>query len=151
MMTRPIHYFDSLTSETTPAGGNMFGKMEFSSDERRLLEARARYARAEMMANLLADGLIWLGRQYHRVVAALKADFKRRAAEAQLFRMSDREGVREWNFSLIGMSDRELSDLGLCRADIPFAVREAVGLMPAFDAATGTTVASANENLRRAA
>ena len=33
------------------------------------------------------------------------------------------------------MSDRELSDLGLCRADIHFAVREtAEGVMPQFDA-----------------
>ena len=135
MMTRPIHYFDSLTSETTPAGGNMFGKMEFSADERRLLEARARYARAEMAANLIADGLVWLGKQWDRAVAALKADLKLRTAEAQLFRMSD----------------RELSDLGLCRADIPFAVRQAAGLIPAFDAATGTVVAPANENLRHAA
>lgn len=135
MMTRPIHYFDSLTSETTPAGGNMFGKMEFSADERRLLEARVRYARAEMVANVLADGLVWLGKQWNRATAALKADLKLRAAEAQLFRMSD----------------RELADLGLSRADIPFAVRQAAGLTPAFDAATGTTVAPANENLRHAA
>jgi uncharacterized protein YjiS (DUF1127 family) len=133
MMTRPIHLFDSLTSETTPAGGNTI-KTVFSFDERRLLEARARYARAEMAANLLTDGMLWLGKQYRSLVAAMKADLKLRTAEAQLFRMSD----------------RELSDLGLCRADIPFAVREAAGLVPAFDAATGTVSAS-NENLRRAA
>ena len=36
------------------------------------------------------------------------------------------------------MSDRELADLGLSRADIPFAVRETVeGVMPQFDAVTG--------------
>ena len=133
MMTRPIHLFDSLTSETTPAGGNMT-KMDFSFDERRLLEARARYARAEMAANLLTDAMLWLGKQSRSLVAAVKADLKLRTAEAQLFRMSD----------------RELSDLGLCRADIPFAVREATGVVPAFDAATGT-VAASNENLRRAA
>ena len=133
MMTRPIDLFDSLTSETTPAGGNMT-KMDFSFDERRLLEARARYALAEMVANLLTDALVWVGKQYQSLLAAVKADLKLRTAEGQLFRMSD----------------RELSDLGLCRADIPFAVREAAGIVPAFDAATGT-IAASNENLRRAA
>ena len=58
-----------------------------------------------------------------------------RAAEAQLHRMTD----------------RELSDLGLCRADISFAVREAAeGIVPQIDGVTGLVVA-ANQNLRRAA
>jgi uncharacterized protein YjiS (DUF1127 family) len=134
MMTRPIQFFDSLTSESTPAGGNAI-KTDFSFNERRLLEARARYARAEMAANLLVDALLWVGKQYKRLAAAVKADFKLRAAEAQLFRMSD----------------RELSDLGLCRADIPFAVREvAHGVMPQV-VSTDPHGIAANENLRRAA
>ncbi|MBS0525286.1 MAG: DUF1127 domain-containing protein [Proteobacteria bacterium] len=49
------------------------------------------------------------------------------------------------------MTDRELSDLGLTRADIPFAVREnAVGVMPQVDAYTGYAT-PANQNVRRAA
>ena len=49
------------------------------------------------------------------------------------------------------MSDRELSDLGLCRADIHFAVREtAEGVMPQFDVVAGH-VTPANQNVRRAA
>src|SRR5690242_13829074 len=83
MMTRPIQYFDSLTSESTPAGGNTI-KTDFSFNERRLLEARARYARAEMAANVLTDAILWVAKQYTRLVAAVKADFKLRAAEAQL-------------------------------------------------------------------
>ncbi len=68
-------------------------------------------------------------------VGGIKADLKLRAAEAQLHRMSD----------------RELSDLGLCRADITFAIREAAeGVTPAFEGA-GERIAAANQNLRRAA
>jgi len=49
------------------------------------------------------------------------------------------------------MSDRELSDLGLTRSDIPFALREtAVGVMPQVDAFTGYAT-PANQNMRRAA
>lgn len=136
MMTRPIHLFDSLTSEATPAGGNMHAKTEYSFNERRLLEMRARYARAEMAANLLTDGLLWVGKQYKRIAAAIKEDFKLRAAESQLLRMSD----------------RELSDLGLCRADIPFAVRNAAhGVMPQVASTADRGIAAANENLRHAA
>ena len=59
------------------------------------------------------------------LVGGIKADLKLRAAEAQLHRMSD----------------RELSDLGLCRADITFAVREAAeGVAPQFDAVAGQRV-----------
>lgn len=133
MMTQPIQMFENLTSETTPAGGNA-SKSGFSIEERRALEIRARYARAELLANLLTDGLLWLGKQAKRLVAALKADFKLRAAEDQLRRMSD----------------RELADLGLCRADIEFAVREASGEMPVIDTASGQ-VTAANQNLRNAA
>ena len=100
-----------------------------------MLELRARYARAEMLADGLADGLVWLGRQYKRLVAAIKADFKLRAAESQLFRMSD----------------RELADIGLCRADIHFAVREtADGVMPEIDHVAPIAM-PANQNLRRVA
>lgn len=135
MMTQPIRTFEDLTSETAPAGGNGISKIGFTFDDRRLIELRARYARAEMLANALGDGLLWLGRQYHRLVAGIKADMRVRAAEAQLHRMTD----------------RELSDLGLCRADISFAVREAAeGIVPQIDGVTGLVVA-ANQNLRRAA
>ena len=135
MMTQPIRTFEDLTSETAPAGGNDIAKLNLSFENRRLLEMRARYARAELMANSLGDVILWLGRQYDRLVAGIKADFKLRAAEGQLFRMSD----------------RELSDIGLCRSDIHFAVREAaVGISPQIDAATGH-VTAANQNLRRAA
>ena len=50
------------------------------------------------------------------------------------------------------MSDRELADLGLSRAEIPFAVREAQveGVMPAYDAAHEAAVAAANRNERPA-
>src|SRR5262245_18045225 len=117
MMTCPIHYFDSLSSEATPAGGNAF-KTDFSHNERRVLEMRARYARAEMVGNVVSDAVLWVAHQAKRLVAAIKEDAKLRAAETQLHRMSD----------------RELADLGLCRADIPFAIREqktVEGVMPA--------------------
>ena len=133
MMTQPIQMFENLTSETS-AGGKRLTKLGFSFDDRRLIERRARYARAALLADSLTEALLWLNRQARRVVQAIKADYKLRAAEAQLFRMSD----------------RELSDLGLSRAEIPFAVREVEGVMPQFDAVTGH-VASANQNVRNAA
>jgi len=75
------------------------------------------------------------GRQYSRFVGAIKTDFKLRAAESQLHRMTD----------------RELADIGLCRGDIPFAIREtAHGVMPEIDRVTHTAP-SANQNLRRVA
>ncbi|MDP1961002.1 MAG: DUF1127 domain-containing protein [Reyranella sp.] len=103
--------------------------------DRHMIELRARYARAEFVADALGDALLWIGRQYGRLVAGIKADLKLRAAEAQLLRMTD----------------RELTDLGLTRGDITFAVREAAeGLAPQIDAVTGN-VAAANQNLHRAA
>lgn len=131
MMTRPIHLFDSLTSETTPAGGNTYIPT-FSYDERRILEMRARYARAELVGNLVSDAVLWVAKQCQRLVAAIKADFKLRAAEAQLHRMSD----------------RELQDLGLCRADISFAVREVAveGVEPVIDNHLHAEIAAANRN-----
>ena len=135
MMTQPIQMFENLTSETAPVGGNDVTKVGYSYEDRRLIELRARYARAEMMANTLGDAILWVGRQYNRAVAAIKADLKLRAAEAQLFRMTD----------------RELADLGLCRADIPFAIREAAeGVTPQIDGVTGH-MTPANQNLRHAA
>lgn len=135
MMTQPIQMFESLTSETTPAGRNDTTKAGFTLADRHMIELRARYARAEFVANALGDGLLWIGRQYGRLVAGIKADLKLRAAEAQLFRMSD----------------RELADLGLARGDIQFAVREAAeGIAPQIDAVTGSVIA-ANQNLHRAA
>ena len=75
--------------------------------------------------------------RWHRLVAAIKADFKLRAAEAQLFRMSD----------------RELADIGLCRGDISFAIREVARRRGCreFDARLTGHVTAANQNLRRAA
>jgi len=135
MMTQPIQMFENLTSETSPAGGNDIAKTTLTFEERRMLELRARYARAELVANGLADALLWLGRQYSRLVAAIKTDFKLRAAESQLLRMTD----------------RELADIGLCRGDIPFAIREtAQGVMPEIDRVTQAAI-PANQNLRRVA
>ena len=52
---------------------------------------------------------------------------------------------------LASMSERELADMGLCRADIAFAVREAAeGLMPTIDPVTQHAL-PANENGRRMA
>lgn len=134
MMTQPIQMFENLTSETSPAGGNAIAKTPLTFEDRRMLELRARYARAELVANGLADVLLWVGRLYKRATAAIKESYKLRLAESQLHRMSD----------------RELSDIGLCRGDIFFAVREpAHGVMPEIDHATGG--APANENLRRVA
>jgi hypothetical protein len=135
MMTQPIRTFKDLTSETAPAGGNANSKFGLTIDDRRLIELRARFARAEMLANGIGDAILWVGRQYDRLTAGIKADLKLRAAEAQLHRMTD----------------RELSDLGLCRADINFAIREAAeGVTPAFDQ-VAAPVTPANQNLRRAA
>ena len=135
MMTQPIRTFKDLTSETAPAGGNAYSKIGFTLDDRHMLELRARYARAEWLANALGDAVLWVGRLYDRAIGGIKADLKLRAAEAQLHRMTD----------------RELSDLGLCRADITFAIREAAeGVAPRFDD-VGGQVTAANQNLRRAA
>ena len=132
MMTQPIRTFKDLTSETAPAGGNDFTKHNLSHQDRRLLEQNARYARAELMANALGDAVLWLGRQWRRLGAGIKADFKLRAAEAQLFRMSD----------------RELADIGLSRAEIPFAVREVQieGVAPSIENHPTAEVAAANRN-----
>ncbi len=132
-MTRPIETFDNLTSEISPAGGNV-SKHVLTLNDRQYYEQRARYERAEMMANALGDLGLWVGRQYRRLVDAVRGDLKLRAAEAQLHRMTD----------------RELADLGLTRADIAFAVREAVGEAPLVDT-TGAPAVAANGNLRRAA
>jgi uncharacterized protein YjiS (DUF1127 family) len=135
MMTQPIQTFENLTSETS-AGGNDLTKLGFSFDDRRLIERRARFARAALLADVLTEGLLWLSRKAKHVVEAVKADYKLRAAEAQLFRMSD----------------RELRDLGLSRTEIPFAVREAQveGVMPQADAAHAAAVSAANRNERPA-
>lgn len=138
-MTQPIQMFENLTSETTPAGGNATVKTTYQTGsalvDRRLIELHARYARAEFLANALGDAVLWLRRQGARLAAAIRADFQLRHAESQLNRMSD----------------RELSDMGLCRADIAFAVREAAeGLMPNIDPMTQGAF-PANENLRRVA
>jgi uncharacterized protein YjiS (DUF1127 family) len=138
MMTQPIQMFENLTSETS-AGGNDLTKLGFSHDDRRLIERRARFARAALLADGLSEAVLWVARQTKRLVEAVKADYKLRAAEAQLFRMSD----------------RELADLGLSRAEIPFAVREAQveGVEPAFDverAAHEAAVSHANRNERPA-
>jgi uncharacterized protein YjiS (DUF1127 family) len=111
MMTQPIQTFQNLTSETTPAGGNTNTKTGFAA---------------------------WIRAPFKRLVESVKADFRLRAAEAELFRMSD----------------RELADVGLSRGDIPFAVRRGAetvaGDAPAIGRATAAAQA-ANENLRHIA
>ena len=131
MMTRPIHYFDSLTSETSSAGGNAY-KVALSHDERRVLEKRARFARADLVGKFIGEAALRIGQGFKHLFAAVKADFSLRNAEAQLHRMSD----------------RELSDLGLCRADIPFAVRDVrvEGVAPQIDNHHAAEVAAANRN-----
>ena len=130
MMTQPIVIFKDLTSETAPAGGNV-AKTGFSHEDRHGLELNARYGRSQMIAHLVTDAILWVAGQYKSGAAALKANFKLRAAEAQLYRMSD----------------RELADLGLCRADISYAVREAAseGVSPEFVTHTAP-VEAANRN-----
>ena len=135
MMTQPIQMFENLTSETSPAGGNAIAKTTLSFEDRRMLEMRARYARAELVANGLADVLLWVGRHYKRLAAPIRTDFKVRAAESQLFRMSD----------------RELADIGLTRGDIHFAIREPAPEGIAPEVAHARATAAANENLRRVA
>jgi uncharacterized protein YjiS (DUF1127 family) len=138
MMTQPIQTLQNLTSETTPAGGNALAKIGLSHEHRRMIEMDARYGRAAAIADALSNAILWVGVQYKRLAEAVKADFRLRAAESQLFRMSD----------------RELADLGLSRADIPFAVRRA-----ADEAVTGETPViagaaagkPANQNLRHVA
>ena len=134
MMTQPIRTLNNLSSETSPAGGNDIAKfsLPLSFEERRLLDLRARYARAEVLANALGDMILWLRRSFGRLTAGIKENYKLRAAETQLNRMTD----------------RELADLGLCRADIAFAVRETRGYRPQFDVADPVT---ANQDWRRAA
>ena len=120
MMTQPIQTFEESDQRNCAGGGKRLPRSALSYEDRRLLELRARYARAELMADIL-DRRRPVARPADaaRLVAGIKADFKLRAAEAQLFRMSD----------------RELADIGLCRADIPFAVREAArGVAPEIDA-----------------
>ena len=133
MMTQPIRTFKDLASQTTPAGGN--SKIGLAFDERRVLEMRTRTARARLIADGLVDALLWMGRQWRRLVDGVKADFKLRAAEAELHRMTD----------------RDLADIGLSRSDIPFAVRQtAYGVMPEVSRFDGIRDV-ANQNLRRAA
>src|SRR5262249_52334639 len=128
-----IRTFRNMTNEATPAGGNT--QLTMSFEDRQRLEARARYARAELVADALVDGILWLRRPWRRLVEAVKTDFQLRAAQAQLHRMSN----------------RELADLGLSRADIPFAVRQAVhGVSPQIEGYDGAA-AAANQNWRRAA
>lgn len=112
MMTQPIRTLQNLTSETTPAGGNASSRIGLSR---------------------------WIRAPFKSLFAAVKADFRLRAAEAQLFRMTD----------------RELADVGLSRGDIPFAVRRAneepaTGETPMIGSATAAARA-ANENLRHIA
>jgi uncharacterized protein YjiS (DUF1127 family) len=130
MMTQPIQTLQNLTSET--AGGNELTKLGFSHDDRRLIERRAHFVRAASVAAGVTEAVLWLGRQAKRAVEAVKADYRLRTAEVQLQRMSD----------------RELSDLGLSRAEIPFAVRAATveGMMPSIETAYVPRTVAANRN-----
>jgi uncharacterized protein YjiS (DUF1127 family) len=135
MMTQPIRTVNNLSSETSPAGGNDIAEytLPLSFEDRRLLDLRARYARAEVLANGLGDMILWLRRTFGGLFAGIRENNKLRAAETQLNRMTD----------------RELADLGLCRADIAFAVRETQGFRPQFDVADPVT--TARQEWRRAA
>ena len=135
MMTQPIRYFLDLTSEPAPVSQTKAPKPVLSGEDLRMFEMRARYARAQLVGDFIATAIIWVGQKAKALVAWIKADMKLRAAETQLLRMSD----------------RELSDLGLCRSDIHFAVREATyGIAPEIAEITGHAV-PANQNLRHAA
>ena len=103
MMTQPIQMFENLTSETSPAGGNAHYQDR---------PCRSRTAACSSCAPATPAPSWWpmawptrsCGSAGSTAASspAIKADFKLRAAEAQLFRMSD----------------RELADIGLCRGDI---------------------------------
>jgi len=133
MMSQPIRIFESLTSE--PVATDVAApKLVFSFEERARLEARARYARAEMVSETAVDAILWIGRQVKAVIAKIKAHGQMRAAEDHLRRMSD----------------RELADLGLTRSEIEYAVRtQASGVAPKIGAPA--TAVAANQNLRHAA
>jgi uncharacterized protein YjiS (DUF1127 family) len=130
MMTQPIQIFKNLTSETAPAGGNV-AKTGFNHEDRHLLELSARSARSRILATVVVDAIVGAAGLYQRIAAAVKTSFKLRAAEAQLYRMSD----------------RELSDLGLCRTDIHFAIRQPTseGVAPEFETQAAPAMA-ANRN-----
>ena len=135
MMTQHIRTFETLTSE--PVATNKFAapKLALSFEERRRLEARARYARAEMVSEAGVDAILWVARQVKALVAKMKENTRMRVAEDHLRRMSD----------------RELSDLGITRADIEYSVRtSAEGVAPTIEAPTATA-AVANQNLRNVA
>ena len=128
MMTQPIRNFKDLSSQTAPAGGNEFDP---TLDQAGRLAVHAGIARTE----LVARSLLWFTRRWRRLVDAIREDFRVRAAESQLYRMTD----------------RELADLGLARTDIPFAVRQvAYGVAPELGGFEGS-VSAANHNMRRAA
>ena len=134
MMTQPIRTFETLASEPT-TGTFAAPKLALSFDERRRLEARARYARAEAFSEAIVNAGFWLVGRVKALVAAYKADMATRASEDQLRRMSD----------------RELADIGLSRSDIEYAVRaHAEGVAPAI-VSPSLTAAAANHNLRNAA
>lgn len=133
MMNQPIRTFETLTSEPV-ATKVATPKLAVGFEERQRLEARARYARAEMVSEAGVDAMLWIGRQIKALVARMKANARTRAAEDHLRRMSD----------------RELGDLGITRADIQYAVRtHATGVAPKIEAPAA--VAAANQNLRHAA
>jgi uncharacterized protein YjiS (DUF1127 family) len=135
MKSEAIQTFEILTSEIETMEQAKAFKMGLTFEDREMLEMRARTARSEMIAGHIVDGILWIGAQFHRLGAWLKAGQRLRVAERQL----------------MSMDDRMLADLGLTRGDVRFAVRRAAeGDAPQFDEVTGY-VAPANQNLRRAA
>jgi len=126
-MTQPTQTIEGLNRENATAGGNVLSA-GLDYEGQRDLEMRARGARAA--------AILWMVGVIRRAIAAIRSHYRLRAAEDQLRRMSD----------------RELADLGLCRADISYAVRQTVhGVAPHFDAAAVGRFAAANQNLRDAA
>jgi uncharacterized protein YjiS (DUF1127 family) len=134
MMTQPIRTFETFASEPT-TGVVARPKLELSFDDYRRLEARARYARAEAVSEAIVNAGFWIAGKIKAAVAAYKANLALRDSEDQLRRMSD----------------RELADLGLNRAEIEFAVRSlAEGVAPEIKA-PALPATAANQNLRNAA
>jgi uncharacterized protein YjiS (DUF1127 family) len=136
MITRPIQVSSNLTREAAVRGADTGYAVR-----RGLISGRPPQQEAGTRRVLfLIDAGLWLASALKRWGSALRANARMRAAEQQLYRMSN----------------RELSDLGLCRGDIAVAVREgtvrdaATGVMPQVEAFAGYAL-PANQNMRQAA
>ena len=119
MMTQPIQMFENLTSETSPAGGNAHYQDGLYRRRPPVDRMRARYA-ARRGGRRNPDRRPPVGGPAGTAASSAGDQSRLQAARAEA--------------QLLRMSDRELADLGLSRADIHFAVREtAEGVMPQFE------------------